>query len=223
MARSPAQVAYAARKEAERLALPRIPCECGCGTMIPPVTALWKPARFAHGHNPDGASTRFSAGQPAWNKGRPSPWATATHKGKRLTPEQIAQRTATRLAKTGGTYQTARGWKHTPETIAKITAANRQNARSGPANHAWEGGKSFEPYDERFSRAVKRAVLLRDGYRCQDCGTPIGRRRGHRRANIHHIDFTKSNTELANLVALCVPCHARRHWDKRKGGGVAGG
>lgn len=28
-----------------------IPCSCGCGTLIPSINKLGKPARFAHGHN----------------------------------------------------------------------------------------------------------------------------------------------------------------------------
>lgn len=219
--RTPAQRAYAARKEAERLATASIPCACGCGTLIPPLTALGKPARYAHGHNPDGAATRFTSGQGAWNKGHPSPWATATHKGKTLSAEQIAQRKATRIAKNGGVYQTKRGWKHPPETIARITKANRRNVRWGSTNHAWEGGKSFEPYDEGFNSAVKKAVLMRDAHRCCDCGTPLGR--GAQKPNIHHLDLAKTNSDPANLIALCARCHATRHWAIRKAGGIADG
>lgn len=221
--RTPAQRAYAERQKAARLALPPIPCACGCGTAIPPLTALGKPARFAHGHNPDGEATRFAPQQAAWNKGQPSPWASATHKGKRLTADEVARRTATRIANNGGAYQTKRGWSHTSETLARMREANSKNARWGPANHAWEGGKSFEPYDEGFNAATKRAVLLRDKWACQDCGARLGDRVGARKPNIHHVDLTKTNSDPANLTALCVPCHAQRHWAIRKAGATVGG
>jgi hypothetical protein len=35
-----------------RVGSPRIPCECGCGTLIPSKRMDGKPARFSHGHNP---------------------------------------------------------------------------------------------------------------------------------------------------------------------------
>ena len=41
--------------------MPRIPCECGCGTLIRPITRKFKPARFAQGHNSGGEATRFKS------------------------------------------------------------------------------------------------------------------------------------------------------------------
>ena len=122
---------YQERKRAERSALPKVLCACGCGTEIAPISSTGKPARYAHGHNPSGEGTRFRKGQEAWNRGRPAPWATATKKGKPLQPEAVAKRQATRRAKAA---PAKRGWKHTPETIARMTEVNRANARSGEAN-----------------------------------------------------------------------------------------
>lgn len=42
------------RVAADRAAMPPIPCACGCGSMIPPVTAKGKPARWKPGHNARG-------------------------------------------------------------------------------------------------------------------------------------------------------------------------
>lgn len=47
------------RLRAERDAMPMIECECGCRSMIPPITLQGRPARFRHGHNPGSESTRF--------------------------------------------------------------------------------------------------------------------------------------------------------------------
>ena len=30
----------------------KVPCVCGCGTMIPPINTNGLAARYAHGHNP---------------------------------------------------------------------------------------------------------------------------------------------------------------------------
>lgn len=70
------------RKKAEIDAMPQILCACGCGTLIAPFSKKdFKPAQYAHGHNPHGAATRFQKGQkptapflpgalhPQWNGG----------------------------------------------------------------------------------------------------------------------------------------------------------
>ncbi len=64
---------YRARRYREIEDLPRVPCACGCGKKIPPIGRSLKPAKYAHGHNPDGKSTQFRKGQAAWNKGRAGP------------------------------------------------------------------------------------------------------------------------------------------------------
>jgi len=52
-------------------------------------------------------------------------------------------------------------------------------------------------------------AIIRDGYKCVDCGN------GNSRLIIHHIDESrkigKLNNELSNLVTLCKKCHAKRH------------
>jgi len=209
---------YRERKVAQGYAGPCVPCACGCGTAIPAVTKTGKLARFKHGHNArvEPIGQRFAAGQEAWNKGRPAPWTIAAHRGKRLTVEQLAHRQATRSARLGGLYQVKRGWKHRPETIERMRAASRAHARYGALNHAWEGGRAFLPSSPTFNLRVKRAVLRRDGYTCQDCGTGIERRKGARKANIHHVDFDKHQSTEDNLVALCVSCHHKRHWKARR-------
>lgn len=42
---------YRSRRLAEIAQMAPIPCECECGTLIPPLTKQFKPARFALGHN----------------------------------------------------------------------------------------------------------------------------------------------------------------------------
>ena len=66
MARHPSQVRKEQEFRAAVLAMPKIPCECGCGTMIPPITTAHVPARFAKNHHArvDGPSrkTQFKTG-----------------------------------------------------------------------------------------------------------------------------------------------------------------
>lgn len=59
------------KKYAEIEQMPKIPCACGCGTMIAPIGRLLRPVKYALGHNPDGENTRFPKGQIPWNKNNP--------------------------------------------------------------------------------------------------------------------------------------------------------
>lgn len=60
--------------------------------------------------------------------------------------------------------------------------------------------------------AVKRKVLLRDRFTCQDCGKK-------RLLQVHHLTYEHLGKEMAHLedlVTLCKPCHEARHGIKRK-------
>lgn len=148
------QKEYKERKWTKVLEMPKIPCECGCGTMIPPFTRLFEPARFARGHGAAASNkaTRFKKGQKPWNAGIKAPSISEGQKGKPKSPESIAKRTATRRAKNGGVYQTAKGWKHTPETIENMRVANQANAKFGEANHFF-GKRHTDESKARMSAA----------------------------------------------------------------------
>ena len=51
---------------------------------------------------------------------------------------------------------------------------------------------------------IRKRVLERDVYRCRDCGAgpPL---------EVHHVDGDRTNDDLANLKALCTPCHIAAH------------
>lgn len=130
MARSEAHKRYQAKKEAEWAAMPPIPCTCGCGTMIPPINKRGKPAQYvsvAHAGRIAGQETRFTKGQPAWNKGIPNTHAM----GRGKSPETVAKTIETRLRNSGGVWHTKR-WTHTPEAKARMSVA--QKARKQDLN-----------------------------------------------------------------------------------------
>lgn len=216
------------KKYAEWASMPPVPCQCRCGTLIPPTNKNGLPAKFAHGHNGVGMPSHLK-GRPAWNRGKPSPWAVETHKGKKLSEEEIQRRTATRLATNDGVYQTARGWKHAPETIAKMTEVNRAKALKGednpffgkkhtPESRAamsaklarekhpqWKGGIGTLPYGPEFTEKFKRLIRERDGNACRCCGKP--HEEGRQAFPVHHLDRDKKNNDPINLVTLCYSCH----------------
>ena len=86
--------------------------------------------------------------------------------------------------------------------------------RSGEDNPNWRGGLSFEPYPVAFNGSLKTKVRTRD-VTCQLCGITADETR--EALHVHHIDYTKDNCHISNLVALCRVCHCtvngnRDHW-----------
>jgi 5-methylcytosine-specific restriction endonuclease McrA len=58
-----------------------------------------------------------------------------------------------------------------------------------------------EAYDQ-----LKKHVLNRDGWKCQDCGTSAN-------LQVHHLVYRSQlgPDESTNLISLCARCHRRRH------------
>lgn len=211
-----------ARKWAEIELMPKIPCECGCGEMIPPLTRQFKPARFKNGHSAAG-----------WNKGKKCPTISAGLKGTKKSPESMAKRTATRIAKNGGVYQISGfkqseegrlknkaaqlkidrkgeknpffGKKHTEETRRIISEANK-----GENNHSWKGGVGTLPYGVEFTRKFKKLIRERDNYTCRRCG--ITQEEYGRTICLHHLDHNKFNNDPSNLVVSCQSCNIWAWW-----------
>jgi len=85
-------------------------------------------------------------------------------------------------------------------------------------NHPnWQGGKSFEPYDETFNNLFKRRIRKRDNQVCMLCG--IHREKLNRVLSVHHINYNKLLSLKENCISLCCSCHMktgfnRNHWIK---------
>jgi len=89
-------------------------------------------------------------------------------------------------------------------------------ANSGKNNPAWQGGKAKEKY-KGFDRQIRKQIRFRDGFKCQLCGkkqTTFGEKTNN--LEIHHIDYTKTNTVANNLIALCKVCHIATNFDRDK-------
>lgn len=204
---------YKERKHAEWAALPPVACECGCGTLIPPITKGGNPARFVRGHNRPGASSQFPAGHVPHNKGKAGP-PSAT-KGKRVPAEVVAKTVANRRAKYGGRWTTT--YKGAP---VPRPPKPRQEAQVGPAHHGWKGGTGTAPYGPEFTKRFKTLIRERDGFKCRRCG--VAQATLPQALHVHHIDFSKTNNDPANLVSLCPSCHRVVHpqvqarWDRHQ-------
>jgi 5-methylcytosine-specific restriction endonuclease McrA len=66
-----------------------------------------------------------------------------------------------------------------------------------------DSGRRLEP---DAYRELHRAVLKRDGWRCQVCG-------GRRGLEVHHIHFRSraGPDDEQNLITLCTRCHRQVH------------
>ena len=74
---------------------------------------------------------------------------------------------------------------------------------------------SYENYEKRVSPEYKRwkkAVLERDGYKCQHCGEEND-------LHVHHIKsfskYPELRYEVSNGITLCKKCHKKEHKSER--------
>lgn len=70
-------------------------------------------------------------------------------------------------------------------------------------------------YNSPQWKRKRKAVLARDGYRCQRCKR-YGRIR--QATTVHHIEYLEDNPSRAfdakNLISLCAACHNEIHTEK---------
>jgi hypothetical protein len=102
-----------------------------------------------------------------------------------------------------------KGKKHSLETKKKISKRTRMEN-----NAQWLGGKSFEPYDQRFNNKFKRFIRKRDNQICMLCNTH--REKLNRALSIHHVDYDKLNTIKENCLALCVACNSKVNYNREE-------
>lgn len=107
----------------------------------------------------------------------------------------------------GKSYEEIYGKEKAQEIKDKISDKTRLEN-----NPAWQGGKSFEPYNKYFNKAFKEAINIRDNDSCMICGS-------NNKLAVHHIDYNKLNSTKENCCCLCSICHSqtnfnRQHWTK---------
>lgn len=81
-------------------------------------------------------------------------------------------------------------------------------------NPNWKGGKSFDPYCEKFNERKKEEVRNQYGRKCYICGKDeknnITKTKRQFKLSVHHIDEDKEqgcNGKPWKLVPLCIHCH----------------
>lgn len=91
--------------------------------------------------------------------------------------------------------------------LSEDTKRKMSDATRGAKAAAWKGGISFEPYCDKFSRALKEEVRDAFGRKCVICGDSETQYKLH----IHHVDYNKRQGcgHKWNLVPLCRSCHMK--------------
>lgn len=110
-----------------------------------------------------------------------------------------------------------------------IAVRNRSDAVASDFYHACIAyAESFKPLIEQYTpegrqaksfyseyiqspawATKRRQVLIRDDYRCFDCGTST-------RLQVHHVNYKNlGNEPLEDLITLCSTCHTARHNESR--------
>lgn len=100
-------------------------------------------------------------------------------------------------------------------SLLKIMKVNRSDRMHGPNHHNWNPAL---PPEERANRRtprtgrLRRAIYMRDGYRCTCCNAP---KRKRHELTAHHMEPWTTNAELRydpdNLITLCTRCHKAYH------------
>lgn len=146
----------------------------------------------------------------------PTPWASlrgrvSTFNGRSHTE---AAKLKMHLAHVGKPNPHRVGAKHTPETLAKISAITKARTPRGSDHYAFSHGKAQRHLCDRRTaeyKAWRLAVFTRDKFTCQKCGDAKG---GNLRA--HHKKPFATHPELRFVVdngtTLCHPCHELEHY-----------
>lgn len=102
-------------------------------------------------------------------------------------------------------------WKNPKYRKHMVLAHIGKQAKEKHPN--WQGGISFEPYGEEFTKKLKENIRERDGRLCQLCFIPQNKFK--EKLIVHHIDFNKKNNSKNNLISLCRKCHLSLPHDRK--------
>ena len=118
-----------------------------------------------------------------------------------LTGKYPSKETRLKMSKAQRGNKNNLGNHHSKETCLKMS-----KSRKGDKNPRWQGGVSFLPYTQDFSKDLKLKIRCRDNHICQGCG--MTEKEHGKNLSIHHIDYNKFNCQETNLITTCISCNS---------------
>jgi len=126
--------------------------------------------------------------------------------------EETKQKISTSMTgKLAGVRHPLYGKHHSPSARikmrnAKIGMYDREN------NPNWRGGKSFEPYCQKFDNELRERIREKFDHKCFLCGKP----ENGRKLSVHHTDYNKGQGcgHSWGLVPLCISCHMKTNYNR---------
>jgi len=171
-------------------------CACGCGQLRNKYDVKGRERKYIRGHSKGGY---FEEGFNPWNKEKKMPgWAIK--RGKEAAGYKDGRTLVVNHCIDCG------------EEVSYSSVRCVKCAHKMELNSSWLGGKSFEPYGNKFNDELKEKIRKRDNYTCQECG--YAQEELGYALSVHHIDYNKKNSILDNLVSLCKSCHQKTNFNR---------
>jgi len=214
------------KRKAEIESMPKLPCACGCGTLIAPMNYNGVENQYVKGHGTKGKKTgqiphnrigdKPLTDYEKYSRYRDKRWAEILEMEKipcacgcgtmippfnrLLKPAKYAMGHTVLI----NGIENRWGKGHIPWTKDKF----------GEQHPSWRGGTSTLPYGPEFTRRFKKLIRERDNYTCQRCG--ITQEEYGKTLMVHHLDHNKLNNDPTNLVTACLQCNnwASNHRDE---------
>jgi hypothetical protein len=152
-------------------------------------------------------SGRFKKGQIAYNKGIPISEETRQKQSIAMKGKPSPFKGKHHTLEMRETMSKARKGIPRPDISG---AKNGMFGRKGKLCPCYVDGNSTKKYSSGFTKRYKNKVRKRDNKECQICFKNQEEyvERTGMQFPIHHIDYSKDNHSMDNLVTLCPVCHA---------------
>lgn len=149
--------------------------------------------------------------KPVWSEEAKEKQAERMRQNREVNPELFLK-----ASSLGGKANKGVIKKETPAVIeGRKRASEKKKQYVGENNWNYTGSSSS--YPPEFNDFLRREIRERDSHICQDCGVKYTEGGDfHEAFDIHHIDGTRNNCGVNNLITLCRKCHAARHKAVRK-------
>ena len=184
-------------------------CLCGCGKQTN------KENKWIWHHNGSSCRKNWSPSQETRKK------LSVALTGRKWTVEQNEKRRLSLIGHKsslkGKTYEEILG-KEKSEKFRnnlrqkRLGSNNPMYGLRGELSPSWLGGP--KEYGIEFKLPLKETIRSRDNFKCIVCGK--NQEDNKKKLDVHHIDYNKKNNSTDNLVSLCMTCHRKTNYNRKK-------